>query len=81
MEYKSYRDPDSDDSEEANLARFHLEENHCIGNIIEALAEMVAADGEKNLCSVCCFAKVTILPKGTEAYRGCDEKSGAQNAK
>jgi len=65
MEYDAHGDPHSDPDRQ-----WSLEENHCHSNIANALAELVKSDDEQSVCNICRFSKVTLLPKGTDAYRG-----------
>jgi hypothetical protein len=67
MEYEAYSDVHGDD-DDAQYSREWLENEHCKNNVVRRLAEHVDADSERGFCNICSFAKVTVLPPGTEAY-------------
>lgn len=50
--------PDDWDEEQT---KFHLEDNHCLTNHVEALAAAVKADEEHSLCNLCPFAGATLF--------------------
>ena len=41
--------------------QFHLEENHCAGNIIGFLNEQIESDDEKGICSICSKSEVEVI--------------------